>query len=154
MLSDLEYKVLKALEDGLPLAEDPFGVLAQRADMEREAFCATVQSLKDRGVIRRIGVVLRHREAGVKGNIMAAFNVPVEALSVTGRKLAASPQVSHCYARRPDADWPYNLYAMLHAATPQAVEALALNLCRELNITDYVLLPTLRELKKTSFQLP
>lgn len=153
MLNNLEYKVLKTLEDGLPLTADPLSDLARRCGLTREAFCETVQKLKERGVIRRISVVLRHHRAGIKGNIMAAFNVPAAKLAVTGERLAQCPQISHCYARKTDVSWPYNLYAMLHAPTPAQANALAEGLCRELEIADYVLLPTLQELKKSSFKL-
>lgn len=153
MLNDVEYKVLKTLESDLPLSDDPFGVLARQSDLTPEEFFAVVRALKARGIIRRIGVVLRHHKAGVQGNIMAAFSVPEGDLSDTGRHLSEFQQVSHCYARKADADWPYNLYAMIHASTPKAAEATALALCRELGITDYVFLPTVTELKKSSFRL-
>lgn len=154
MLNDLEYKVLKTLEDGLPLTADPFEMLARQCGLTRESFCETLQKLKDRGVIRRISVVLRHHQAGIQGNIMAAFNVPSSKLAATGKRLAQCPQISHCYARQADVVWSYNLYAMLHAPTLSQANALAEELGRELEITDYVLLPTLRELKKSSFKLP
>lgn len=154
MLNDLEYKVLKALEAGLPLTEDPFGALARQCGLTPDEFGAVVASLKARGVIRRIGVALRHHQAGVQGNIMAAFNVPQTALGDIGRRLAAYPQISHCYARETEPDWAYNLYAMLHAPTLKAAQAFAENLCRELNITNYILLPTVTELKKSSVKLP
>ena len=154
MLNDVEYRVLKALEDGLPLVPDPFGALARQNGISREIFCATLQSLKDRGIIRRVGVVLWHNKAGIKGNIMAAFKVPQTKLAYIGHKLAQYPQISHCYSRTSDADWPYNLYAMIHALTPKAAEELAETICREFNITDYELLPTISELKKSSFELP
>lgn len=154
MLNDVEYKVLKALEEGLPLIADPFGVLARQCGLTPAEFRAVVAALKARGVIRRIGVALRHHQAGVQGNIMAAFNVPQTALDDTGRRLAAYPQVSHCYARKTEPDWPYNLYAMLHAPTLEAAQSLSENLCRELNIVNYILLPTVAELKKSSVKLP
>lgn len=154
MLNEQEYRVLKALESDLPLAEDPFGVLARQCGLSRADFCAVVRALKERSVIRRIGVVLRHHKAGVQGNIMAAFSVPPDKLADIGRRLAGCPQVSHCYARKADNDWPYNLYAMLHASTPVVAAKTAVALCRELEIVEYVLLPTVAELKKSSFKLP
>lgn len=154
MLNDVEYKVLKALEEGLPLTADPFGTLARQCGLAPEEFRAVAAALKARGVIRRIGVALRHHQAGVQGNIMAAFNVPQTALDDIGPRLAAYPQISHCYARKTEPDWPYNLYAMLHAPTVKAAQAFAANLCRELNIVNYVLLPTVAELKKSSVKLP
>lgn len=154
MLSEVEYKVLKVLEDGLPLASDPYGVLAQKAGLGTKEFCAVVERLKVRGVIRRMGVVLRHQAVGVKGNIMAAFNLPPDLLAVTGKTLAQHDFISHCYARKSTLDWPYNLYAMLHAQTLDEARELAKELCRELNITEFILLPTVTELKKSSFRRP
>lgn len=154
MISELEYKVLKALENGLPLTGDPFGELARRAGVPEDLFYATVRELKRRGVVRRVSVVLRHHAAGIKGNIMAAFNVPAQLLTATGQRLARETYISHCYARKAAPHWPYNLYAMLHAETPEQARTLARALCRELKIDDFILLPTVKELKKSSFLLP
>lgn len=151
MLSNAEYKALKALEEDLPLVNDPFKVLAQKAGLSRDEFYDAVQSLKNRGIIRRMGVVLRHQKAGVRGNIMAAFKVAPHKLKETGSGLAQSPAVSHCYARKPGANWPYNLYAMVHAATRQEAELKVKELCLKLGINEFLLLPTIEELKKTSF---
>lgn len=154
MLTELEYTVLKTIEPGLPLVKDPYGVLAVRAGLTREVFCQTLANLKERGIIRRMAVVLRHHRAGVKGNIMAAFKVQSERLDEVGSQLAKDPAVSHCYARRTVTGWPYNLYAMLHAASMNDAVGLAQSICETLNLPEYALLPTVAELKKSSFILP
>ena len=63
--------------------------------------------------------------------------------------MASFRQASHVYEREPAANWPYNLYAMVHAADVQELketvgkmsEACGVALCR--------LLVTETELKKT-----
>lgn len=154
MLTEIEYLVLNTIEPGLPLVKDPYAVLANEAGLTREEFCLTLAGLKERGIIRRMAVVLRHHQAGVRGNIMAAFKVPSARLDEIAEKLAQNPAVSHCYARQTVPAWPYNLYAMLHAPAMDTAVRLAQTLCQALDLAEYVLLPTVAELKKSSFVLP
>lgn len=151
MLNPTEILVLQTLARGLPLTEDPYGALAQSCNMSPADFMRVVQALKDKGIVRRIGVALRHHKAGVGGNIMTAMAVPAHRLDEIGRALAQYPKISHCYARKTAPDWPYNLYAMAHAADmAQAVDFIT-QTCADLGIADYILLPTVAELKKSSF---
>jgi DNA-binding Lrp family transcriptional regulator len=49
---------------------------------------------------------------------MTVWNVPDEKISTLGQQVGALPFVSHCYHRpRNLPDWPYNLFAMVHAKT-------------------------------------
>ena len=151
MLSPREILVLQTLQQGLPLTDDPYGVLAQSCGMSAPDFCRVVQTLKDRGVIRRIGVVLRHYRAGITGNVMAAFAVSEHEIAAVGDAMAQHAQISHCYARKTAPGWPYNLYAMVHAPAGPQAEAFIVELCQTLDIKDYIMLPTVAELKKSSF---
>ncbi len=55
---------------------------------------------------------------------MSVWDVDDAAVDALGAKVGALDFVSHCY-RRPRAlpGWPYNLFAMLHGATRDEVEA-------------------------------
>ncbi|MGD9285300.1 MAG: Lrp/AsnC family transcriptional regulator, partial [Desulfobacterales bacterium] len=67
-----------------------------------------------------------------------------------GQKMASFHQVSHCYRRNPSADWPYNLYTMVHASSEQACHETARKMSRATSVEDYTLLFSREELKKTS----
>ena len=66
-------------------------------------------------MIKRMGVVVRHRELGYRANAMVVFDVPDHRVDAAGEQLARVPQVTLCYRRgRHLPLWPYNLYCMIH----------------------------------------
>ena len=137
------------IADGKPFdADDPFDVSLVRwvqADVAGEhpfrdgaAFIAAetgdatvdearvlkrLRELKANGTVRRFGAFVRHRKLGYAFNGMTIWDVPAEQTAEIGASLAALPFVTHCYARKPAASWPYNLYAMIHAKTQEGLDA-------------------------------
>jgi len=119
-----DVALIAALDAGLGLEPEPFGQVAGRIGTDVDACLAQIRNLIERGVIRRFGLVLRHRAFGYDANAMAVWQVPVGDIDRIGRALAAEKGVNLCYRRRTAlADWPFNLYAMIHGKDRAAVEA-------------------------------
>jgi len=148
-LSELERRVIRAVEKGLEPVERPFAEAAARAGVEEDELISTLADLKRRGVLRRISAVLSGEAAGRPGAVLAAWRVAPERLDEVGRALAARPFVSHCVARKAAAGWPYNLYTMLHGPDNASVKARASEAAAEVGLEDYVMMETVEELKKT-----
>lgn len=123
-LSPFDRALIAATEAGLPLVADPWGAVAARIGAPREAVVARLRELLAGGAIRRIGLVPNHYALGLVANGMAVFDVDDAAVGRVGRMVGALPFVTHCYRRprRPPA-WPYNLFAMVHGASREEVEA-------------------------------
>jgi len=69
----------------------------------------------ENGVIKRLGVVVRHHELGYRANAMTVWNIPDEQVSEVGRCIGHFEFVTLCYRRpRRLPDWPYNLFTMIH----------------------------------------
>ncbi len=66
------------------------------------------------GKLRRFALLPRHRAAGFSANGMCCWQVPEAEIDRYGERLAADPNVTHCYARPLNPAFPYNLYAMIH----------------------------------------
>jgi siroheme decarboxylase len=152
MLSDLEKQVILALQRDLEIRPRPFLELAEQLDLTEEEFLAAVRSLMDRGYIRRFGATLRHQKSGFAANALVAWTVPAEHLTEIGQRLAAQRSVSHCYARKPAASWPYNLYTMVHGRTPEDCLAIAQRMAVETGLEDFEVLFSETELKKTTMR--
>jgi DNA-binding Lrp family transcriptional regulator len=150
MLTDLEKKVIAAIQQSMPITERPYRALAAQAGITEEEMLATLRSLSTRGVIRRFGATLRHQRTGYTANAMAAWRVEEERIDAVGRTMAGFRQVSHCYRRNPSPAWPYNLYTMIHAADEAACRATARQMAQAAAVADYTLLFSREELKKTS----
>ena len=150
MIDDVDKQVIGLIQGDLPLEPRPFLRLAEQAGMSEEAFVERIRSLKEREVIRRFGATLRHQEAGYRFNAMVAWLVPEERIEEVGEAMARYREVSHCYHRRPQRDWRYNLFTMIHGESREACHHIAERMAGETGVEDYVLLFSEKEFKKTS----
>ena len=104
--------------------------------------------------MRRFGAVLRHQEAGFAYNAMVCFGLDErrETKDERGWALAKKPYVSHCYERPVFEGFPYTLYAMMHAQSAEDLECYVNDAATSIGNPDYVVLYSVKELKKTSFR--
>jgi DNA-binding Lrp family transcriptional regulator len=152
MTDDCFRNVIRQLQEDLPLNPTPYQEIARRiGSTEEEVFQAIAGMLKE-GVIRRIGAVLYHQQAGVRANVMGVWKVSPEKAQQAGKIMASFPQVSHCYERPATSAWDYNLYTMIHGKDFQRCSQIALEISRKCGITEYKLLPSTREFKKSSMK--
>jgi siroheme decarboxylase len=150
MLTDLEKKIVAAVQEDLPITDRPYLEIAQHIGVAENTLLATLRSLCDRGIIRRFGATLRHQRTGYKANAMGAWKVAEHRIEDVGRIFASFRQVSHCYRRSPTPQWPYNLYTMIHADDKAGCREIARRMAQASGLEDYTLLFSRKELKKTS----
>ena len=150
--TDLEKTLIGELTGDLEIVPQPFLPLAERLGLSHRRLLAMIRRLQREEVIRRFGATLRHRNSGFEANAMAVWRVPPDRMEAVGRTMAAFREVTHCYHRKPHADWPYNLYTMIHAATEARCREVAQTLSRSVGLDDYRLLFSHRELKKTTMR--
>lgn len=152
MLTDLEKKIVKAIQGDLPISPTPYRGIAADLGISEDLFLDTLKSLCDQGVIRRFGATLRHQKSGFTANAMVAWRVEEERADQVGEIFADFKAVSHCYHRKPTRDWPYRIYTMVHAGDEAECRATASRMAEKAQVTDYELLFSREELKKTSMQ--
>jgi len=147
-LSPADRVLINELQRDIPLVERPFDVFSARLNMDIYEFLGRFRSLQKRGIMRRFGASIRHNRIGFVANAMACWIVPLDIVEVVGRKLAALREVSHCYERKVDSLWPYNLFAVIHGRTKETCQDIVSQLSCETGCKDYVLLFSVREFKK------
>ncbi len=141
-LESADYALAAALEGGIALAPRPYALLAARLGINEAGVLARLSRLLHMGVIRRFGVVVRHRELGYAANAMVVWDVPDTAVSQVGRLLASQSAVTLCYRRpRQLPHWRYNLFSMVHGQDRQAVLAEVARMQRELDLQHLVCQP-------------
>jgi siroheme decarboxylase len=150
VIDDIDRKVIGLIQGDLPLHERPFAELAERAGLSEEDFLERIRALEERGVIRRFGATLRHQEAGFNSNAMVAWRVAEGRIEAVGEAMSGFREVTHCYQRRPQRDWNYNLYTMVHGDSREECRRIAERMARETGVEEYALLFSEREFKKTS----
>jgi len=151
-MTESERSILRELQQDMPVISRPFRVLARRAGVTEEEFIAGVQSLRARGIIREVNAVLRHRQIGYHANALCVWKVGEERVEEVGYLYAGLTYVTHCYERETQADWPYNLYTMVHAATRDACEKQIAEMSRLGQNDDYLVFYSTHELKKTTMR--
>ena len=148
-LNDFDIRAIRELQEDLPMTSRPFDDMAGRLGVTaRELFDITTE-FQERGIMRRYSAVLHHRKAGFKDNGMGVWKVVPERSEEVGKKMSAHPAVTHCYERPTFSDWPYTHFTMIHATSREGCEQVAEEISNATGITDYLMLYSTREYKKT-----
>jgi len=114
-LSARERALAAALQEGLDLVAEPYTALAVRAGIAEREVLAILGQWLEAGIIKRLGLVVRHHELGYGANAMVVWDAPDAKVAEYGRRVAALPYVTLCYRRaRCLPEWRYNLYCMIH----------------------------------------
>ncbi|HRR32727.1 MAG TPA: hypothetical protein P5026_01375 [Kiritimatiellia bacterium] len=149
-LDEAERALVRALEGNVPVSERVYRDVADRLGMTESDLLEQLRAWQASGVLRRFGLLLRHREIGFKANGMCCWDMPKEEVLEAGRRVAAFPEVTHCY-ERPRLDvFPFRLYAMIHTPEWLKTQQLFERLTREAGLAGGQLLLSVREFKKTS----
>jgi DNA-binding Lrp family transcriptional regulator len=119
--------------------------------MEEEEVLSNCRQLLEKGVIRRFGPSINHRKLGYDANPMTVLKVPEEMVDEVGNQIARESDVTHCYSR---SGWDYNLFFMVHAISRDEGELRAKEIVRYVGGFEHRILFSIRELKKTSFEIP
>jgi DNA-binding Lrp family transcriptional regulator len=152
MLSKRDKQIIAAIQGDIPVCTHPYEKMARQIGLSEQEFCSHLQSLNDRGIIRRFGATLKHQKSGYTSNAMTAWIVDESQVSAVGQMMAESPHISHCYRRDPTDEWPYNLYTMIHGTSDKNCKNIAASLSQMTGVTQYEILFSQRELKKTSMK--
>lgn len=150
--SDLEKKIIALLQNDIPVVKRPFLEMAQKIGITEEQFLDVLKSLDGRGLIRRFGATLKHQKSGFKANAMVAWKVDEANVEQVGSKMAGFREITHCYRRNPAKGWKYNLYTMVHASSEEECFKLVKRISDTTGETEYELLFSRQELKKTSMR--
>jgi DNA-binding Lrp family transcriptional regulator len=112
-----------------------------------------LQRLLELGAIRRFSATIGHRALGIVANAMIVWRVPPEEVARVGEIMASFDEVTHCYERTPRVEWPYNLYTVVHSPSREECRKVAAEVSRKVGISDYQVLFSEREFKKTGARI-
>lgn len=147
-LTPLDIDLIRAVQGDLPLTARPFRDAALALGISEDAIVRELELLRDRGVLRRVAGILRHRAAGFSANGMAVWDVPDERVGEVGEAFAAYSAISHCYQRPRYDDWPYSIFTMIHARSQEECDAFVQELARTHGVEMFTVLYSTMEYKK------
>ncbi|WP_224268149.1 Lrp/AsnC family transcriptional regulator [Haloprofundus salinisoli] len=153
-LSALEADLLLEIQDGFPLSATPYTDVSDAIDADVDDVLAAVRRLLDDGCIKRIGCVVNHVVTGFRNNCMVVWDVPDDELDARGERVGSLPYVTLCYhrPRRPEQDWPYSLFTMIHGRDADVVDEKIDELAAEHLPFDHERLYSTETLKQTGAQ--
>ena len=110
-----QLRLRKAIQNGLPLTQQPYLTLARELGLTEAQVMQTINDWQDDGLIKRFGLVVKHHNLGYKANAMVVWDIPNDKVDEVGELLSLCDAVTLCYQRpRQLPQWNYNLFSMIH----------------------------------------
>jgi DNA-binding Lrp family transcriptional regulator len=147
-LSDEDIETIRATQGPMPVLSEPYAPAAERLGVTQDEVLARLESLRDRGGLRRVAAILFHRRAGFSANGMGVWKVPEERILELGVQMAAFRGISHCYQRPTYADWPYSVFTMAHGRSKDECDAVLDAIAAATGIEERATLYSSTEFKK------
>ena len=138
-LSALEFKLLNDYQRGFPLRTRPFAALARELAVDESTVIEALQSLRQRGLVSRIGAVFQPNVVGVSA--LAALAVPPERLEQVAAWVSALTEVNHNYQR----EHHFNLWFVLTTASAVHLQMLLQRLEAHCGCGPVLVLPLLEQ---------
>lgn len=144
--------ILSELQDGFKLETRPFKRIAKSLDCSEDEVIETIKGCCNEGIIRRLGAAIRPTHIGHAANALVIWQVASDEVEKVGVELAKMREISHCYERECPPEWPYNFFTMIHARSQEGLEEIINNILQRFSLEKYMVLNTVKELKKTSMR--
>lgn len=113
--SEIDRRLLNDYQRDFPLEPRPFARIADELGVSETEVVDRYAEMQVAGTITRIGAVVRPHALGV--STLAAVAVPAEEVEDAGRRIAAHPEVNHCYER----EHAFNIWFVVTAADAPAL---------------------------------
>ena len=152
MIENLDKEIIRKLQDDISITATPYKEIAEALNMNEDELLRKIKTYNECGILKRIGTILYHRNAGFKANAMVVWKIDEHNLDYVGKYMNFISQVSHCYERKPCASWDYNLYTMIHEKNRESCNEIIERIANTIGCTNYKILYSTRELKKTSMR--
>ncbi len=150
--TELDQRIIAVLEADFPLVPNPYAQMAEKIGISEAVLLSKLTAWSKQGIIRKLGAVLTHRQVGYQYNALCLWEVPTARENAIATQLAQFSCLSHCYTRQPFPQWPYNLYAMLHAHDQIEAHHFLTEIAKQCLLPPPLQLCTVKEWKKTSMR--
>jgi DNA-binding Lrp family transcriptional regulator len=147
-LSEEDIATVRATQGPMPVIPEPYAPAAERLGASVDVVLDRLESLHERGGLRRVAAILYHRRAGFSANGMGVWSVPDEQILETGKRMAAFRGISHCYQRPTYPDWPYSVFTMAHGRSKEECDAVLDAIAAATDIEERATLYSSTEFKK------
>jgi len=122
-LDHRDWNIIEIIQSGIPLITKPYALIGAQIGLSEHEVICRIEQLQNSGIIKRFGIVVRHRKLGYQANAMVVWDIPDNLVSNVANKLKEFEFVTLCYRRpRKLPEWRYNLFCMIHGQDRQNVK--------------------------------
>ena len=147
-LSEEDVATIRATQGPMAVRSDAYAPAAERLGVPVPTVLERLESLRERGGLRRVAAILYHRRAGFSANGMGVWVVPADEVLETGKRMAAVRGISHCYQRPTYPDWPYSVFTMAHGRSKEECDTVLDSIAEATGIEQRATLYSSTEFKK------
>jgi DNA-binding Lrp family transcriptional regulator len=141
-MTQIDKRILNEIQRDFPVCSRPFNVLAERLNLSEDEVFNRVCSLKERGIIRRVGASFDSRKLGWTSTLVA-MKIPVLLLEKTQDLLNQYDEITHAYLR----DDEYNLWFTVIAPSKEGISSILSEIQEKTGISEMLDLPSVRRFK-------
>ena len=122
MIDPIDLQLIVTIQEGLPIVSRPYKLVAEQLSLDEMEVIERLSRLKKYGLIKRMGVIVKHRRLGYQSNAMVVFDMPDQLVQQKGQQISQQAFINLCYLRpRQGEHWPYNLFCMIHGKSRELV---------------------------------
>lgn len=136
----LSVSLLAIIQDAFPLEERPYKVLAEQLDSDEQSVFEAVESLRNSGVIRRIGGVYDSKKLGFISRLCAGKVSDIDKFAATVNEI---PAITHNYVRSHE----YNVWFTVIAESEDEIRKIVDGLCASTDLHDVHVLSATKKFK-------
>ena len=138
-LDDTDRRILNTLQDGFPIAPNPYEIAAKQLGISETDLLARLAAMQDARIITRFGPFF---DAAALGGAfcLCAMAVPQDDFDTVAERVNAHPEVAHNYER----SHALNMWFVLATETQEGIDATARRIEDETGIKVH-LFPKLQE---------
>lgn len=148
-MDSTDISLLRELERGLPFVPAPFEAIGNRLSITENEVVDRIRHLKETGIIRKFRARIDQQKVGITANALVAWKPSGDRKNTLGDRLAAYPEATHCYERRPvPGRWEYTHYTVHHGYSRKLVLDEVCRIAGEVGCPEYCVLFSTREYKR------
>ena len=122
MIEDKDHLLLAQISEGLPICSRPYAIMGEKIGLSEAQVIERLTYLQDRGMIKRLGIIVKHATLGYRANAMIVWRIPQAEIDIVAQEMLKFSFVTLCYQRPMLPEWPYNLYCMIHGKNKVTVK--------------------------------
>jgi DNA-binding Lrp family transcriptional regulator len=141
-MDDADRAILNRIQSDFPITSRPFLMIGQELGLDENEVIERIRTLKESGIIRRIGANFVPNRLGFVSTLCAA-RVPEEKIAEFAETVNRYPGVTHNYRR----DHEFNIWFTFIADSRERIETYLKEIASETGVTEILNLPATKVYK-------